>query len=115
MLVDEEWHDEIKCYRRGYRNREVRQSFNARLLDYLTGEESRREANSIRLGQLLRTTDFAGPGELFRAFFASNPYEWHTRNEIARYEGDYASVFYSYFAGLGLDMAVRAPGRRWRS
>ena len=76
----------------------------------------------------MRATDFAGPGELFRAFFASIPYEWHTRNEIARYEGDYASVFYSYFAGLGLDVtveesgsqgrldiAVRAPGRRSRS
>ena len=27
-------------------------------------------------------------------------------NEIARYEGYYASVFYSYFAALGLDIRV---------
>ena len=40
------------------------------------------------------------------AFFASIPYEWYTNNDIASYEGYYASVFYSYFAGLGLDVVV---------
>ena len=34
------------------------------------------------------------------------PYEWYTNNDIASYEGFYASVFYSYFAGLGLDVVV---------
>ena len=43
---------------------------------------------------------------LFHAFFASIPYEWYTNNDIARYEGYYASVFYSYFAALGLDVTV---------
>ena len=37
---------------------------------------------------------------------ASIPYEWYTNNDIASYEGFYASVFYSYFAGLGLDVVV---------
>ena len=43
---------------------------------------------------------------LFQAFYASIPYEWYTNNDIARYEGYYASVFYSYFAALGLDLTV---------
>ena len=43
---------------------------------------------------------------LFESFFASIPYEWYTNNDIASYEGFYASVFYSYFAGLGLDVVV---------
>ena len=42
------------------------------------------------------------------------PYEWHRRNEIARYEGYYASVFYSYFAGLGLDVRVEDGSSRGR-
>ena len=41
-----------------------------------------------------------------RAFFAGIPYEWHTNNDIARYEGYYASVFYSYFAALGYEIVV---------
>ena len=38
--------------------------------------------------------------------YASIPHEWYTNNDIARYEGYYASVFYLYFAGLGLDITV---------
>ena len=93
-------------YRLGYPNREVRQSLNERLLRYLVRDASRQTANSIRLYRLLEANDFAGMKELFHAFFASIPYEWYTNNDIARFEGYYASVFYSYFAGLGLDVTV---------
>ena len=110
-------------YRLGYPNREVRQGLNAHLLGGLVRNPARQQANSVRLARLLETHDCAGLEELFHAFFASIPYEWYTKNDIARYEGYYASVFYSYFAALGyeviveessnqgrLDMAVRAGG-----
>ena len=38
--------------------------------------------------------------------FAGIPYDWYTNNDIESYGGHYASVFYSYFAGLGLDVTV---------
>ena len=93
-------------YRLGYPNREVRQSLNECLLEYLVRDASRRTTNSIRLAELLESNDFDGMKALFHAFFASIPYEWYTNNDIARYEGYYASVFYSYFAALGLDITV---------
>ena len=93
-------------YHLGYPNREVRQSLNESLLGYLVRDPSRREANSIRLYDLLLANDFDGLKSLFHAFYASIPYEWYTNNDIARYEGYYASVFYSYFASLGLDISV---------
>ena len=93
-------------YRLGYPNREVRQSLNRSLLRYLVRDASRQTANGIRLYRLLEANDFAGLKTLFQAFYASIPYEWYTNNDIARYEGYYASVFYSYFAGLGLDITV---------
>ena len=93
-------------YRLGYPNREVRQSLNRSLLRYLVRDASRQTANSIRLEELLAANDFAGLKTLFQAFYASIPYEWYTNNDIARYEGYCASVFYSYFAGLGLDITV---------
>jgi hypothetical protein len=43
---------------------------------------------------------------LFHAFFAGIPYNWYANNPIAQFEGYYASVFYSYFAALGLDIRV---------
>ena len=93
-------------YRLGYPNREVRQSLNRSLLRYLVRDPSRQTANSIRLYRLLEAADFEGLKTLFHAFYASIPHEWYTNNDIARYEGYYASVFYSYFAGLGLDVRV---------
>ena len=92
----------------------MRQSFNLSLADCLTGDESRREGHSIRLGQLLQAADFGGLERLFRALFAGIPYEWHSPNQISNYEGYYASVFYSYFAGLGLEVTVEDSGSRGR-
>ena len=63
-------------------------------------------ANSVRLRELLAKNDFEGLEGLFQAFFSSIPYEWYTNNDIARYKGYYTSVFYSYFAALGLDITV---------
>ncbi len=110
-------------YRLGYPNREVRQSLNRVLLGQLVQDVKQQVANSTRLARLLAAHDCAGLEDLFHAFFASIPYEWHTSNDIANYEGYYASVFYSYFAALGyeivveessshgrLDMAVRTGG-----
>ena len=111
-------------YRLGYPNREVRQSLNRVLLRRLVQDVTQQMANSTRLARLLEARDCAGLRELFHAFFASIPYQWYTNNDIADYEGYYASVFYSYFAALGyeitveessshgrLDMAVRAGGQ----
>ena len=68
----------------------------------------------MRLERLLAEHDCAGLHELFQAFFASIPYEWHTSNEIAKYEGYYASVFYSYFAALGYEIAVEESSSHGR-
>ena len=93
-------------YRLGYPNREVRQSLNEHLLRHLVQDSDRQTANSIRLARLLEAHDCAGLEKLFHAFFASIPYQWYTNNDIADYEGFYASVFYSYFAALGYEIAV---------
>ena len=93
-------------YRLSYPNQEVRQSLNESLLNHLTGNPARRVEHSARLYDLLLVNDFDGLETLFASFFASIPYQWHTNNEIANYEGYYASVFYSYFASLGLSITV---------
>ena len=93
-------------YRLGYPNLEVQQSLNRSLLNRMTGDASRRAAHSTQLYDLLEANDFDRLQTLFHAFYASIPYEWYTNNDIANYEGYYASVFYSYFAGLGLDITV---------
>ena len=93
-------------YRLGYPNREVRQSLNDSLLEYLTGSATPMIRNKIRLLDILEANDFARLKDLFHAFFASIPYERYTHGDIARFEGFYASVVHSYFAGAGFDIVV---------
>ena len=111
-IRDVEDDDGEPLYRLGYPNREVRQSLNRRLLRALGA--AREAADRGRLRRLLEANDFAGLEALFRAFFAGIPYEWHTRNDIARYEGYYASVCYSWFAAVGLDVTVEDSSSRGR-
>ena len=101
-------------YRLGYPNREVRQSLNERLLRAMTPAASQQGTREIRLHEHLRANDFAGLRALFEGFFASIPHDWHRKNDIARYEGWYASVFYSHFAALGLDVTVEDATSRGR-
>ena len=101
-------------YRLGYPNREVRQSLNRSLLRHLVRDASRQTANGARLYRLLEHQDTEGLRALFHAFFASIPYEWYTNNHIADYEGYYASVFYSYFTALRLDVTVEDSSNHGR-
>ena len=96
----------LPLYRLGYPNREVRQSLNRVLLRRLVQDVERQTDNSGRLERLLVAHDCAELKELFHAFYASIPYEWYTNNDLANYEGYYASVFYSYFAALGYEITV---------
>ena len=106
--------DGTRYYRLGYPNREVRQSLNQSLLRHLVRGASRGAEPGPRLLVLLRANDFAGLEELFRAFFAGIPHQWHASNDIARYEGYYASVFYACLAALGLDVRVEDSTSRGR-
>ena len=101
-------------YRLGYPNQEVRQSLNESLLDHLAKAPEVQSERRFRLYDLLEAGDFDGLRSLFEALFAGIPCEWHVRNDIAAYEGYYASVVYSCFAALGLDTTVEDSSGRGR-
>ncbi|WP_458735713.1 ATP-binding protein [Zobellella taiwanensis] len=90
-------------YTLGYPNREVEASLNQALLPSLgvAGTEP-----TIRVLRLLQANDFTGLEQHFRALFAALPHDWYRNNPIAKYEGHYASVFYSHIAALGLRVTV---------
>jgi hypothetical protein len=91
-------------YQLRYPNREVYQSLNTTLLDAWVPDPLAAVHHRKSLYRLLLANDFAGLHQLFTAFYASIPTDWHRNNPIAQYEGYYASVFYAYFASLGLDL-----------
>ena len=97
-----------------YPNLEVEASLNQTLLTHLTQTTSEQAVQSSRLYDLLQANDFDGLRELFHAFYASIPHDWYRKNELARYEGYYASIFYSHFAALGLDIVVEDSSNKGR-
>ncbi len=121
-IVDVERNGGPLRYRLGYPNREVRRGLNGSLLDALA-PNWRRAADGGALRRLLAAEDWPGLEALLRTLLAGIPHDWHRRNDIARYEGYWASVFYAFFqASLDyvsvedassrgrLDLAVRING-----
>ncbi|MCY4025956.1 MAG: AAA family ATPase [Acidobacteria bacterium] len=105
ILAEEQDFDGTPRYWLGYPNHEVRRSLNKSLLAALAPNSS--AANPVPpLPELLRANDFATIRARLEALFHSIPREWHTRNEIARYEGYYASVFYAWLTAAGLDLTA---------
>jgi hypothetical protein len=101
-------------YRLRYPNREVYQSLNGALLRAWTTDTQAEVHNRKSLFRLLFNNDFSRMETLFSAFFASIPSDWYRNNPIARYEGYYASVFYAYFASLGLDITLEDSSNQGR-
>ena len=89
-----------------YPNLEVQASLNDALLQSLTGGLAVPGPQISQLYRLLQAQDFAKLQALFHAFYASIPHDWYRKNDLANFEGYYASIFYSYFAALGLDIRL---------
>ncbi len=105
---------DLPRYRLGYPNREVRRGLVECLLEAAAPRDARELASGVGLRRRLEARDLAGVETLLRAFFDSIPYQWYTNNDIARYEGYYASVFYGYVEGAGLEATVEDSSNRGR-
>jgi len=86
-----------------YPNLEVKMSLNNYLLNDLLDHSPQKAKTQRSLYKALKNNDLDSFKGLFQSLFASIPYHWYTKNNIDEYEGYYASVFYCYFAALGID------------
>ena len=91
-------------YRLGYPNREVRQSLSDSLLNAMLPAAAHRLISTAPLRDLLLANDFKGLEAALRALLSGIPYNWHVNNNLAHFEGYYASVFYASFAAAGLEV-----------
>lgn len=97
-----------------YPNLEVQASLNDSLLLALSKDPMVPAKNVSRLYDILMANDLMAMKELFHSFFASIPHDWYRKNQLENYEGYYASIFYSYFAALGLAIAVEDSTNKGR-
>ncbi|QFY88820.1 ATP-binding protein [Magnetovirga frankeli] len=93
-------------YQLGYPNLEVRSALNNSLTKALMGDPSQASRGMSRLFDTLMSGDFEQLRQHFVSLYASIPHDWYRNNPITQYEGYWASVFYSHFAALGLDIRL---------
>jgi hypothetical protein len=91
------------AYSLTYPNLEVKASLNDSLADIGSSMENKTQ-NLAMLDMKLKQNDIAGLEQVFRSYFASIPHDWYRKNDMANYEGFYASIVYSYFCALGYDL-----------
>jgi hypothetical protein len=97
-----------------YPNLEVRAALHDSLLQEWSGDRSIPTRQVGRLWDVLCAHDLPALRDLITAFFSSIPHDWYRNNPIAQYEGYYASVFYAYFASLGLDLTLEDSSNQGR-
>jgi hypothetical protein len=97
-----------------YPNLEVKQSLNVVLLAALMPDAQDSLLHRRALYRMLRSGDLSGMEAELHALYAGIPHYWCDNNPIARYEGYYASVFYSHFAALGVDIILEDATNRGR-
>ena len=101
-------------YQLGYPNLEVESALNDALLKGLMGDAMQAERAVSRLYDVLVAGDFEALRQHLASLFAAIPHQWHDTHPIARYEGYYASVFYSHLAALGLDLVPEEASHHGR-
>ncbi len=104
----------INQFTLGYPNAEVRQSLTDSILYYLTSNTVEKENNKFAIFDALSRNDFDLLKNTFHSFFASIPHDWYRKNQIAGYEGYYASIVYCYFASLGIEVTPEYSTNRGR-
>jgi len=87
-----------------YPNKEVKKSLSDYLLSQLSQNRVKKQAIKSNLYDALCEKNLDTLHPIFHSFFASIPNDWYRKNNLSGYEGYYASIFYCYFASLGLDV-----------
>jgi hypothetical protein len=86
-----------------YPNREVRVSLNKYFLKGLTQSTPSHAAHSHRhIYKALEQGECVALHKGLLALFAAIPNDWYRKNQLANYEGFYASIIYSCFYALGV-------------
>jgi len=124
-IKGDSWVGSKLFYRVGFPNLEVKSAFSQLMLNTLVGT-SDLSSNQVRLDTILNAGDTEGLSKVFHSFFASIPHDWYRKNQLAGFEGYYASIVYAYFASLGyvvipedttnkgqIDMTVKTGAGIW--
>lgn len=91
------------AYELSYPNYEVKHSLNDALAVIGSNLENKEQVIN-QLYAAIQDNIWDDFKTVLSSHFASIPHDWYRKNEIANYEGFYASIVYSYLAALGYEL-----------
>ena len=102
LTIDKVIERRITEYKLKVPNKEVQMSLNNLFIEYLTNQVYEKYEIQDKIYDNLETANLEGFKNALVSLFTSIPYNNYVKNNIAQYEGYYASVVYAYLASLGL-------------
>ena len=93
-------------------NHSVRTALQLNLFEYYTGNSD--ASHQSAMYHALRDAKLDAIGSELQRLFASIAADNYRKNNIARFEGYYASVIYSFFVGMGLNVIAEDAGSHGR-
>jgi len=84
-------------------NIEVKNSLHSLFFNYLVDNSLNRTEKENRIQDNIDTTNLEGIKIVLESLFSSIAYNNFTKNELANYEGYYASIIYTFLFSLGYD------------
>lgn len=121
LLNEEASTSHLNIWTLGIPNLAIRTSLSEILLDVLLGDKHAGVNFRCELAAILKANDLASLEAHLKALYAGLPHDWYHNNlkkmPIAQCEDHtfsqvYASVFYSHFAALGVNVAVEDASHR---
>ena len=101
-------------YELTYPNMEVKASLSNAILSALAPYPAQQAKNLSAVYSALEQGEPEKLKAAFHVLFASIPNDWYRKNNLADYEGFYASIVYCYFAALGLEVAAEDSTNKGR-
>jgi len=116
--------DDIVEYKLKVPNKEIQISLNTIFIEYLTNQKTDVITYKRNLRKFLKNDNLENLKTTLTALFASIPYNNYVKNELAHYEGYYATVVFTYLVSLGfecitedatnkgrIDLTIKLPNR----
>ena len=100
-------------YTLGFPNLEVRSALSRLLAMNASGIDNFAPVHR-NISQIMENANSDALKEALKSFFASIPHDWHRKNNIAEYEGYWATVMYTLFAGMGYEIKAEDTTNRGR-
>ncbi|BAU23626.1 hypothetical protein THC_1258 [Caldimicrobium thiodismutans] len=91
-------------YELSYPNKEVKLALNEVLAEYFTGDTGEVSLKTRDFLLALEGNQFEKMKRVLEGLYAGIPHDWFRKNELSRYEGYYASCFYAFLCGSGLEV-----------